>query len=184
MVSKTIRIKRQVGLMTVLLLAAFLGRPANGTASSGAEFLRLDIPARAGALSAGCADFVELDIYNRNPSGLAGKLHPEIAFTHFIAFDEFVYEQLDAAYPNWLGGTWSGRLFYASGADFTEYDDQGMRVGTIDYHDFLLHLTYSHVVGKDVEAGVGLKVLESRLDEYSSIGAALDMGMRYRTPLR
>src|SRR5512143_1235070 len=113
-----------------LLLGAWLvpgGLHAAGT--TGAEFLRTEVPAAASALAAGTAASTGSEALTWNPAGLLGQAYPSLSFTHFPSFADTAYEQLEGYYPGWLEGSWAARFFYASTYNFTEYDAFGQAVG-------------------------------------------------------
>ncbi|MEW6516768.1 MAG: PorV/PorQ family protein [candidate division FCPU426 bacterium] len=156
--------------------------PSGLWAVTGAEFLRLEVPAARGALAAGAADTGGSELMLRNPAGILGQAHPGLAFTHFSAWGDFSYEQLEGAYPGLWGGTGGARIFYAGSHDLVALDDQGLESGSVAYHDLLLHVAYARPLGENVHAGLALKGFESQLQNYHSLGCALDAGVRYQTP--
>ncbi len=164
-------------------LGAWLSTCALGLAPAwGTDVLSMDISARSEAVVAGVAESNGSDALHRNPAGVLGQAYPSVAFTHFTAFQEFAYEQIEGAYPDLGGGCWAARVLYARAFDFTEYDEAGYSVGQVAYHDLVLHAAHARRLNEFWDLGLGLKVFERQLAEYRSRGLALDLGCRYRTP--
>ncbi len=164
-------------------LILLVGAPrAQSAGTTGAEFLQAEVPAGTAALAAGVAKSGGIGAMDWNPAAILGQTDPAVAFTHFASFVDTAYEQLELIYPGWLEGNWGVRVFYASTYDFVILDDLGEATGTLDNHDLLLQAAYARPVAPGLSAGAALKVFESVLAEYSSHGAAVDLGLRYQTP--
>jgi hypothetical protein len=162
-------------IMAIVLRAV----PLQGAGTTGAEFLRIDVPASASAVGAGTAATAGSAALAWNPAGVLGQQKPSLSFTHVTSFIDTAYEQLEGVYPNWLGGDWALRFFYASTYDFIEVDEYGEEVGALENHDVLFHLAHGRDLGYGLQVGLAVKAFESVLAGYSSQGVAVDAGVRW-----
>ncbi|MBN1595207.1 OmpA family protein [candidate division FCPU426 bacterium] len=157
---------------------AATGRP-EAAGATGAEFLRIDVPASTAALAAGTAVQGGSALLAWNPAGILGQQEPSLSLTHVSSFIDTAYEQLEGVYPQWLGGSWALRLFYGSTYDFMEINEYGDEVGELENYDVLLHFAHARNVWGGIQAGLAVKAFESVLAGYNSHGLALDAGVQY-----
>ncbi len=162
-------------IMGIVLRAVSL----QGAGTTGAEFLRVNVPAAASAVGAGTAVESGSNALVWNPAGVLGQQTISLSFTHVASFIDTAYEQLEGVYPDWLGGDWALRFFYASTYDFIEVDEYGDETGALENHDLLFHMAHGRKLGFGIQVGLGLKAFESVLAGYSSQGVALDLGAQY-----
>jgi outer membrane protein OmpA-like peptidoglycan-associated protein len=162
------------GALLLLTAAAW----AAGT--TGAEFLQLQTPAGVAALGAGVADARGGESLNWNPAGMFDQPYASLALTHFSGLVDTAYEQVEGYAPDLGWGPWSMRLFYDSTYNFTEVNEAGDSVGTLENYDLMLHVAHAQSLAPGLTAGVGLKFFESALAGFHSRGAAADLGVRYR----
>jgi len=173
---------RKYLFFSLVLLAVIRASSLEGAGTTGAEFLRIDAPASTAAVGAGAAVSAGSETLVWNPAGIIGQHIPSLSFTHVVSFVDTAYEQLEGVYPGWLGGSWSGRLFYASTYNFIEVNEYGEEVGELENYDLLIHLAHARVLGPGLQVGLAVKVFESVLAGYSSQGFAMDMGVQYLLP--
>ncbi|WP_136480960.1 type IX secretion system protein PorQ [Cognatitamlana onchidii] len=105
--------------------------------------------------------------------------------------------QLAVNYTSYLGGISYGTAAYAYTIDrrtqtlhagvtyinygsFDGYDEDGNSTGTFTGNEAALSFGYALQIGySDFYFGTNLKLISSKLEQYSSIGAALDLGLIY-----
>ena len=105
--------------------------------------------------------------------------------------------QLALNYVSYLGGIGYGTAAYAYTIDrrtqtvhagityvnygqFDGYDEDGNSTGTFSGNETALSLGYATQIGySDFYFGANLKLITSKLEQYSSLGAAVDLGLIY-----
>ncbi|TDY11219.1 type IX secretion system protein PorQ [Meridianimaribacter flavus] len=105
--------------------------------------------------------------------------------------------QLALNYSSYLGGisygtaayayTWDRRvqtfhigMTYINYGSFDGYDINGVSTGSFTGNEAALSLGYAKQIGfSDFYAGANLKIITSKLEQYNSIGGALDLGIMY-----
>jgi hypothetical protein len=174
------RDKRLGGIIAVICLivsAPFCAYSAGGV---GADFLRLEPPARTAGMSnvfAGISDDVNSIIYN--PAGLSSLRNTVISFTHFASFADNNTEFLASAFPlgNGKYGCIGAGVTVDYTFDFPYYDDYGDQHGNVDNYDMVATASYAYPIYTWLAAGVNLKYFYSKLYLYSKSGFAADIGL-------
>ena len=105
--------------------------------------------------------------------------------------------QLALNYSSYLGGisygtaayayTWDRRvqtfhigMTYINYGSFDGYDLNGVSTGTFTGNEAALSIGYAKQLGRsDFYGGINVKLITSKLEQYSSIGGALDLGIIY-----
>lgn len=105
--------------------------------------------------------------------------------------------QLAVNYTNYLGGISYGTAAYAYTLDrrtqtfhagvtyinygsFDGYDEQGNATGTFSGGEAALSFGYARQIGySDFYLGGNMKLISSKLEQYTSFGAAIDLGLLY-----
>lgn len=105
--------------------------------------------------------------------------------------------QLALNYSNYLGGISYGTAAYAYTVDrrtqtfhvgityinygtFDGYDENGVSTGTFTGNEAALSIGYATQIGhSDFYAGGNFKIITSKLEQYTSMGAAADLGLIY-----
>ncbi|TYA78772.1 type IX secretion system protein PorQ [Seonamhaeicola marinus] len=106
-------------------------------------------------------------------------------------------KQLAVNYTNYLGGigygtasyaytvdrrtqTFHGGITYINYGSFDGYDEDGNSTGTFSGGETALSLGYSKQIGySDFYLGGNIKFISSKLEQYTSFGAAVDIGLLY-----
>ncbi len=180
----TIHMKKvcKTGVMIAMLagLASVLGTPL--LALTGADFLRLESSPNAAVMMGGAALSGTPAMLAVNPASLLGQQEPSISFSHFASFALTGYEQLEGVIPLGSHLAVGGRLFYDSAYGLADIDLEGNNQGTIANYDLLVNPAMAVKINELLNLGVGLKGFQSVLFDYSSVGAALDMGVHFQVP--
>lgn len=174
------REKRLGGIVAVIFLIVsvpFCLRAAGGV---GADFLRLEPPARTAGMSdvfAGISDDINSIIYN--PAGLASMKNTVVSFTHYASFADNNCEFLAAAFPlsNGRYGCIGAGVTVDYTMDFPYYDDYGEQNGNVDNYDVIGTASFAYPVYTWLKAGVNLKYFYSKLYHYDKSGFAADFGL-------
>ncbi|WP_053977680.1 type IX secretion system protein PorQ [Mangrovimonas xylaniphaga] len=105
--------------------------------------------------------------------------------------------QLALNYTSYLGGisygtgayayTWDRRVqtfhmgvTYINYGDFDGYDENGVSTGSFSGNEVAISFGYARQIGySDFYFGANVKFITSKLEQYNSIGAALDLGVIY-----
>ncbi|OMP30901.1 type IX secretion system protein PorQ [Mangrovimonas sp. DI 80] len=105
--------------------------------------------------------------------------------------------QLALNYTSYLGGisygtgayayTWDRRVqtfhmgvTYINYGDFDGYDENGVSTGSFSGNEAAISFGYARQIGySDFYFGANVKFITSKLEQYNSIGAALDLGVIY-----
>ncbi|TWO32829.1 type IX secretion system protein PorQ [Seonamhaeicola sediminis] len=105
--------------------------------------------------------------------------------------------QLALNYTNYLGGigygtasyaytvdrrtqTFHGGITYINYGSFDGYDEQGNATGTFSGGETALSFGYASQIGySDFYMGGNIKLISSKLEQYASFGAAIDVGLLY-----
>lgn len=111
--------------------------------------------------------------------------------------NEEMDNQLAVNYSSYLGGisygtgayayTWDRRvqtfhvgITYVNYGDFDGYDEDGNPTGSFTGNEAALSFGYARQIGySDFYLGGNIKIITSKLEQYNSIGAALDAGLVY-----
>jgi hypothetical protein len=175
-------IKKVWVLFLLICLSVFIPLHIYGTGTVGADFLRMEPPARTASMSnvfAGISDDVNSIIYN--PAGLACVTVTTAAFTHFSSFGDTNCEYLCGAFPvsKELGTIGAGVMVDYT-FDFPYYDEYGDQKGSVDNSDMVFTGTYAYPLYNWMSLGANLKYFHSTLYKYSKNGFAADAGVRVR----
>lgn len=105
--------------------------------------------------------------------------------------------QLQVNYANYLGDvnygtaayayTWDrhvqtfhGGVTYVNYGSFDGYNEQGESTGTFSGSEVALSIGYAYnIPWSDFYVGANVKLISSRLEQYSSLGGAVDLGLLY-----
>ncbi len=154
--------------------------PAFGAGGVGADFLRLEPPAKTAAMSnvfAGISDDINAILYN--PAGLVSIKKPVVSFTHYSSFADNNSEYLCGAMGfDGIKGVFGASLLVNYTFDFPVYDSYGVENGSVDNMDIVGTFSYAYPVTPDISLGVNAKLFRSVLYKYSKQGFAFDIGGR------
>lgn len=181
--------RRSVAALVAVLLALFVQSISSVSAdvggTTGAQFLELGIGARSGAMGEANTAWAD-DVYGLyfNPAGIARMPRQEIGLLYNSLFEDINYSFLGYAYPFSNGGTLGVTFQYVDLGTVERALASGARVGTASAHDFALGFSYARPVSTIVDLGVTAKWIQETLDDRSANAVALDLGLKYRPPVR
>jgi len=158
---------------------------AGGTGTSGAQFLKIGIGARAVAMGEAYAG-MEGDINSIywNPAGLARVGTSQTSFAHTAWFQSINYENLMAGFPAGSGFMALGINWLTVGSidKYTNYTTGGQPTPAGESYspvDMSAVVSYSREV-KGIPFGTNLKYISSNIDGETASSLALDIGAMYR----
>ena len=184
---------RYLALAFCLLSApAFAGVELVGTTS--AAFLKLGSgarPASMGEAYVGVAD--DASGIDYNPAGMAQSLVGELQATHTEWFRGLRYENLNAVVSLGDGGMLGGTFNFLSVPQITRTEQIGnnpsdptlnfREIGSFTPFDMQFAVAYARPVYRNIMVGSNFKLLSQSLDDRSTFGIGLDLGVIYRTPI-
>jgi hypothetical protein len=147
------------------------------------NFLTLNTDARSSAM-AGSVVSMENDVnfIFYNPASLSSvkNIQASVGFYKYL-MDINSGSASYAQYFKNIGYLGAG-IRYVNYGGFDKYDENYQNVGTFGASDFALSLGYSNIIEKNLKLGANAKFIYSSIDEYNSIGLALDLGAIYSFP--
>lgn len=147
------------------------------------QFLNLVSSPRQAALGGKVLTNVDYDVTQAlyNPATINVEMDNQLALNYTSHLGAVSYGTAAYAY------TWDRRtqtfhagVTYVNYGEFDGYDEEGNATGTFSGSESALSLGYALRVGiSDFYVGTNVKLITSRLEQYSSFGAALDFGILY-----
>ena len=164
-------------LATVTSAAAQLG----GNATY--QFLNLMSSPRQAALGGKIITNVDYDVTQGlyNPATINVDMDNQLALNYANHLGDIRYGTAAYAYTvDRRTQTFHAGVTYINYGSFDGYDENGNSTGTFTGNEAALSLGYALQIGfTDFYAGFNLKLISSKLEQYSSFGGALDFGLIY-----
>lgn len=166
----------------LVLFAALLSAARLMAISSGADFLRAEIPARPAALAGSFgAHADDASAFLWNPAALSGLRQPLVGATHFNSIVDTAFNQASFVQPLrvWDQGAGIGlSIQHSSTGNFDEIDLAGNNKGAVENYDLVLLVGGGLRLSKTLGLGLNAKTFNSRLAEFRSRGFAVDLGLQ------
>ncbi len=147
---------------------------------AGADYLRVEIPARPTALGGAFgAFFDDPHAFLFNPAALGPAPRAAVAATHFMSIIDTSYNLAVLTQPfkfKALPGSAGLAVQQNSTANLIETDLNGTVVGAIDNYDLVLTAAYGGRLTSTLSSGLAIKAFNSHLAGLQARGAALDIG--------
>jgi hypothetical protein len=147
------------------------------------QFLNLVSSPRQAALGGKVLTNVDYDVSQAliNPSTINWDMDNQLAVNYSSYLGGINYGTVAYAY------TWDRRTetlhigaTYINYGSFDGYDENGISTGTFTGNEAALSIGYARQIGySDFYLGGSLKIITSKLEQYNSIGAAVDAGLMY-----
>ena len=157
-----------------------------GMAQKGGEstysFLGLTNAARVAALGGEMVSLMDDDInlVFHNPALLSPGMHSNLSLNYVNYFAGVNFGYASYAYSAGEIGNFAAGMHYVNYGTFDRTDELGVSQGTFRASEYALNLFYSRsFLDSALSAGVNLKPIYSSLEQYSSFGLALDLGVTY-----
>ena len=147
------------------------------------DFLKLDAGARSSSLAGSFSTTLnDVNTIFYNPAGLS-TLNQAQASAGFFKYLLDINSG-NIAYSSKLknAGYIGGAIRYINYGSFEKFDEESNSLGTFSANELALSLGYSNKTRDHFHYGANLKFIYSGIDEYSSTGIAVDLGMLYLIP--
>lgn len=168
---------------TLLCIASNVWANAQLGGESTYQFLNLISSTRQAALGGKVLTNVDYDVTQAlyNPAAINVEMDNQLALNYVSHLAGISYGT--AAFAH----TWDRRtqtfhagVTYINYGSFDGYDEEGNATGTFTGSETALSLGYAHQLGRsDFYLGGNLKLITSKLEQYSSFGVAADLGLLY-----
>jgi len=147
------------------------------------KFLNLDKSPRAAAVAGSfVANNDDPNVIFYNPAGINFLKDSPISFSflkHLLDINSasLVYSR---QIEDW--GRFSASVQYINYGEFTKSDENGMKIGNFGASDVAFSVGYGNELDQNFYYGANVKFIYSGIEEYSSTGLAVDIGLHYEIP--
>ncbi len=173
-----IRAKIITGFLLLLCQVALAQKGGESTYS----FLGLANAARVAALGGEVVSLNDDDINMvfHNPALLSPGMHNNFSLNYVNYFAGVNYGYASYAYSAGDIGNFGAGMHYVNYGTFDRTDELGNIEGTFRASEYALNLFYSRsILDSALTVGANLKPIFSSLEQYTSFGLALDLGVSY-----
>ena len=147
------------------------------------QFLNLMSSPRQAALGGKIITNVDYDVTQAlyNPATINLEMDNQLALNYANSLGDISYGTAAYAYTvDRRVQTFHAGITYVNYGSFDGYDENGISTGTFTGNETALSFGYAFQIGfSDFYAGANIKLISSKLEEYSSFGGALDFGLIY-----
>ncbi|MFL2623945.1 MAG: type IX secretion system protein PorQ [Flavobacteriaceae bacterium] len=147
------------------------------------QFLNLISSPRQAALGGKIITNVDYDVTQGlyNPATINLEMDNQLALNYANYLGDISYGTAAYAYTiDRRVQTFHAGITYINYGSFDGYDENGNSTGTFAGNETALSLGYAFQIGfSDFYAGANIKLISSKLEQYSSLGGALDFGLIY-----
>lgn len=168
--------------ITVFLLLLCQLASAQKGGESTYSFLGLANAARVASLGGEVVSLRDDDINMvfHNPALLSPGMHNNLSLNYVNYFAGVNYGYASYAYSVDDVGNFGAGMHYVNYGTFDRTDELGNIEGTFKAAEYALNLFYSRsILDSALNLGVNLKPIFSSLEQYSSFGLAMDLGVSY-----
>ncbi len=148
------------------------------------NFLRIPVSAHAAALGGENVSLVEDDasLALSNPSLLSSVSHQTVSFGYMNYMSGT--NMFTANYTHVLNekATVGGAVQYLNYGSMKETDYVGNETGSFSPADMTFEGLFSYTLANNLVGGIGAKFIYSKIGNYSSTAAAIDLGINYYDP--
>lgn len=147
------------------------------------DFLKLNVDARSSAMA---GSFVSMDndvnAIFYNPAGLASIKNKQASVGFFKYLMDINAGNASYSQKYKELGYFGAGIRYMNYGTMDKYDENYQNQGTFGASDLALSLGYANSYKENFKYGANAKFIYSNIDEYSSVGLALDLGAMYIFP--
>ena len=147
------------------------------------QFLNLMSSPRQAALGGKTITNVDYDVTQGlyNPAAINVEMDNQLALNYANHLGDIRYGTAAYAYTvDRRTQTFHAGVTYINYGSFDGYDENGNSTGTFTGNEAALSFGYAFQIGfSDFYAGANIKLISSKLEQYSSFGGALDFGLIY-----
>lgn len=173
--------KNIASITALLLLSLPLAAQESQTVYN---FLRIPVSAHAAALGGENVSLIEDDasLALSNPALLSSVSHQTVSFGYMNYMSgtsmytaNYTHVQNDKA-------TIGGAVHYLNYGSMAETDYNGQETGTFSPSDLTIEGLFSYTLANNIVGGIGAKFIYSKIGDYTSTAAAIDLGINYYNP--
>jgi len=166
-------------ILVLLIISPHLFSQIGGTNTY--EFINLPTSPRVSALGGKVISLNEdeLNLTYYNPSLLTDEMERQIALNYIDYFIDINYGYAGFAPRKFNIGNVAGGIHYVNYGKFIQADYTGEIEGEFRASEYCFNLTWSKSIDSMFSYGLNIKPILSMLESYTSIGIALDIGIRY-----
>ena len=148
------------------------------------SFLDLPIPARTAALGGNTIAVKDDDISTsfQNPALLSARTSNSISFSFVKYLGDIKYGYVAYGKSFEKIGHFAAGIQQVGYGSFSRRDEYGNDLGFFHANDYCFNLSYARDKDSLLTYGIALKTIYSRLDQYISIGNAVDLALTYSKP--
>lgn len=172
---------RKIATLLCIVFSVLVNAQLGGESTY--QFLNLIPSTRQAALGGKVLTNVDYDVTQAlfNPATINVEMDNQFALNYVNHLAGIRYGTAAYAY------TWDRRtqtfhagVTYINYGSFDGYDEEGNATGTFTGSETALSLGYAHQLGRsDFYLGGNLKLITSKLEQYNSLGVAVDAGLLY-----
>lgn len=169
---------RKIYILLVIFLIANINKAQNVY-----EFLRLDTSPRAAAMAGSfVANYDDPNVMFYNPAGIATLSDNPVSFSFLKHVLEINSASLSGSTLIEGYGRFSTGITYINYGTFDKANRYGDRTGEFGASDIAVLIGYAGSLEENFYYGANIKFIYSGIDDKSSTGAALDLGLQYLIP--
>lgn len=116
-----------------------------------------------------------------NPATINEEMSGQINFNYLNFLTDINYYSTSYAhYVDRRIGTFHANLTYVDYGKFISADEEGLETGTFKAYDMSWSVGYAYNFPKtNIYLGSNVKIIQSKIEQYSSLAAAIDIGLIY-----
>jgi hypothetical protein len=123
----------------------------------------------------------DVNMLYANPALLNTETDYQLSFTNTGFLSDIKQNGLTFSFPNKKGAHWAAGIQYLNYGDFIQRDAAGNEEGTFSVADYTINLTHAQTI-EHFTLGATAKLGVSRIAEYKSVGALMDIGGVFKHP--
>jgi hypothetical protein len=164
-----------------VLLALSMLIPFSAEATTGLAFLQNGVDARASLFGEAMTSHVDdASACFWNPAGLAHVEGALLHVTHVESFADLRHEYASAVQPLFDGDLVAGIYFNGLWTDDLQgYDSAANPTGAFGYSSYSAGISLGGEIGRGFNAGAGIKMINSSIENYTASGWAMDLGLQW-----
>ena len=145
------------------------------------SFLNLPFSARTAALGGNNISIKDDDInmIQQNPALLDTSMNNKLGLSYINYFTDINYGYATYAKNIPRYGMFGAGMQFFNYGKFTRADETGLITGSFKAADDSFNIIYSKAIDSTVHFGATLKTIYSTLENYTSFGSAVDLGITY-----
>jgi tetratricopeptide (TPR) repeat protein len=167
-------------LFTSFVAPVFADTPGQ----SAATFLKIGPGARGPAMADAVTAYVLSDAtaayWNPGILGIINQQKLSLQQTNWLA--DMNYQTISYLFPTENNGTWSANLYYFNYGGIQGYDTGGSPTSAIYPYDLCAGVSWGDMLNDYVAAGLTIKFISQKLENYSASSFAFDAGVLFKIP--